>query len=292
VSTNLAAAVRSATTTARDCQRPDVKLAVSVDGALWVRGLATAVEEAVTALVLNAVQAVPDGREGNVDISARVDGNQVVLTVRDNGAGMRDDVVARAFEPFFTTKELGRSSGLGLPVAKGLVETMGGTLELRSILGVGTEAVIRWMLGAEAEISGPKARPLDHAMRVPVVPRKRPRLLLVDDDELVRVAMRRYLAKAYDVDTAASVGEALAMVSRAYDAILSDVVMPDGGGQRFYLELLTRDPELSERVIFITGGAFRGDLQEFLQTQSQPVLNKPVRLSELTAAVGRVSAVR
>lgn len=290
--TRLESAVRAAVAAARDQQRAEVELSVNVESGLWVHGLATAVEEAVTAIVLNAVQAVPDHRPGLVSISARPVDNEVVLVVRDNGVGMREEVVARAFEPFFTTKELGRSSGLGLPVAKGLVETMGGTLGLRSIVGVGTEATIRLRLGPAAEISGPKARPLDAASRGvhPPGPPRRPRILLVDDDELVRLAMRRYLAKSFEVDTASSVAEGLARVSRAYDAILSDVVMPDGGGQRFFLDLMARDPELASRVIFVTGGAFRGDLQEFLQTQTQPVLNKPVRLSELKTVIARLVA--
>ncbi len=291
IGASLGVAVRAAVASARDVSRPDVTIATHVDASLWVLGMATALEEAIAAIVQNAVQAVPDGRDGVVDVRAAVADGRVVLTVRDNGVGMREDVALRAFEPFFTTKEFGRSSGLGLPVAKGLVETMGGTIAMRSIAGVGTEVTMRLVMGDAPEVSTPKRRPPElRTSTAGSATAPRPRVLLVDDDDLVRVAMRRYLGKVFEVETAATVSEGLARASLAFDAILSDVVMPDGGGQRFYLELMARDPVLAERVIFVTGGAFRGDLQEFLQSQTQPVLNKPVRLSELQAAVARLQA--
>ena len=285
--TSLAMAVRAALVNAQDLTRADVSITTDVDSTFWVRGMPTALEEAIAAIVRNAVEAVPDGRSGAVTVSAAVADGGTILTVRDNGVGMRDDVIVRAFEPFFTTKELGRSSGLGLSVAKGLVETMGGTLHLRSIAGVGTEVSLKFLVGNAPEHSTPRPVNLHEPPSDP--PPLRPRVLLVDDDELVRIAMRRYMARAFDVEAAATVREGLAKASREFDAILSDVVMPDGGGQRFYLELLARDPVLAERVIFVTGGAFRGELQDFLQTQTQPVLSKPVRLSELKAAVARLS---
>lgn len=300
-STNLNAVLQSAVNSARDASRPDVTIAVQAEPGLWVRGIPSAVEEAISALLLNAVEAIPDGRPGQVRIGTSVADGWVELSVRDNGIGMRDEVVARAFEPFYTTKEIGRSSGLGLPVAKGLIETMGGSLQLKSIPGVGSEAIVRLRVGDTVESTtaglvrpievGPEsaAAPTAEAAAASAAPR-RPRILLVDDDELVRAAMRRYLSKSYEVDTAGSVQDGLQMASRTYDVILSDVVMPGGGGQRFLSELTARDPVLASRVIFMTGGSFRGDLQEFLRTQGQPVLNKPVRLSELMAAISRLVA--
>jgi signal transduction histidine kinase/CheY-like chemotaxis protein len=291
-SADLAVAVQAAVKAARDASRPDLAITVRVDGGLWVRGMAAALQEAVAALVSNAVEAIPDGQQGHVEVTAAQDGEWVDLTVRDSGTGMHDDVMARAFEPFFSTKEIGPSSGLGLPVAKGLVETMGGTLKLKSIVGIGTEAAIRLRVGPVCEsTSGGKSRPgkadQGTAASAPSA-RTRPRILLVDDDDLVRVAMQRYLSRDFDVDTAASVRDGLAMADRRYDVILSDVVMPDGGGQRFLRDLTARDPDLAARVIFVTGGSFRGAVQDFLQTQAQPVLNKPVRLSELKAAILRL----
>jgi len=296
--TSLAIAVKAAVSSARDAARPDITLAVAVDPTLWVRGMATALEEAISAIIRNAVEAVPDGRPGMVDVSAAVVDGHVVLTVRDNGAGMAADVAAHAFEPFYSTKRAGRSSGLGLPVAKGLLETMGGALSLRSIPGVGTEVTLRLLMGEASEISTPRRVPPDLRTPTsvpaqptqPAQPAHRPRVLLVDDDDLVVVAMRRFLAQHYVVETAATVAEGLAKASLAFDVILSDVVMPDGGGPRLYTELLARNPALADRVIFMTGGAFRSEIQEFLQNQEQVVLNKPVRLSELQAAVTRLMA--
>jgi signal transduction histidine kinase len=291
---NLGSAVKAAVASARDVTRADVTITTSVDRSLWVRGMGTALEEAISAIIRNAIEAVPDGRAGEVAVVASLVDGTIVLSVRDNGVGMAEPVVAQAFEPFFSTKEMGTSTGLGLSVAKGLVETMGGALTLRSIAGVGTEVTFLLRIGEMPEVSVPRRRPIDVSLSEALGTHRasrRQRVLLVDDDELVLAAMRRYLGRAFDVDTAATVNEGLAKASLAFDAILSDVVMPDGGGERFYLELMERDPALAERVIFVTGGAFRGELQEFLRTQSQPVLQKPVRLSEIQLAVSRLGTM-
>ena len=95
------------------------------------------------ALLANAGEAIPAGRRGQVAVTARPsDDGRVELTVRDDGAGMTPDVLRRAFEPFFTTHAEGKGSGLGLPVARALVESHGGELRLESTPGRGTAAVL------------------------------------------------------------------------------------------------------------------------------------------------------
>jgi two-component system sensor histidine kinase RegB len=64
------------------------------------------------------------------------------VTVRDSGEGMAPGVLARATEPFFTTKRPGHGMGMGLFLARALVEQLGGTLELQSVPGSGTSAVL------------------------------------------------------------------------------------------------------------------------------------------------------
>ena len=99
----------------------------------------TRIEQILVNLVVNAVDAIGE-HSGTitVDVHPSTDGKRVVCEVRDDGCGISPDNLARIFQPFFTTKSEDRGTGLGLPVARGIVESYGGTLSASSQLGVGT----------------------------------------------------------------------------------------------------------------------------------------------------------
>lgn len=92
-------------------------------------------------LVVNAVQAMPDG--GRLIVRTHVQDGQVLCTVEDTGVGMTEEVRNRLFVPFFTTKEVNQGTGLGLPVVHGIVTSHGGTIEVKSVPGKGTTFTIR-----------------------------------------------------------------------------------------------------------------------------------------------------
>ncbi|WP_167760936.1 ATP-binding protein [Geodermatophilus sp. DF01_2] len=96
-------------------------------------------------LIVNAADAIEEtGRRGSITVSTSVDGEDVVVRITDTGGGIPDDVRARMFDPFFTTKDVGRGSGQGLPLARGVVqEGHGGSLVFDSVLGQGTTFVVR-----------------------------------------------------------------------------------------------------------------------------------------------------
>jgi len=103
-----------------------------------VRGPPRGLQRALRVLLQNAIQASPPG--SRVTLRARAVGSVVAVEVVDRGAGMEPDVLSRAGEPFFTTKEPGQGSGLGLFLARALLEQLGGALELESAPGRGTTA--------------------------------------------------------------------------------------------------------------------------------------------------------
>ncbi len=109
---------------------------------LAVRARREALEQVLWILVSNAVEAIPRDRAGRLELSAARAGPVVRIAVRDDGAGMEPDVLRRAFDPFFTTKPAGAGAGLGLPVARGIVEANGGKHWLESAPGRGTTAWI------------------------------------------------------------------------------------------------------------------------------------------------------
>ncbi len=102
-------------------------------------------EQVLVNLVMNAVQAMPEGGTVTVALEAArggPDGDRLLVRVRDEGEGMPPDVLAQVFEPFFTTKQTGQGTGLGLPIVKGLVEDGGGTLDIASEVGKGTTVTV------------------------------------------------------------------------------------------------------------------------------------------------------
>ncbi|RZU31031.1 two-component system sensor histidine kinase NtrB [Blastococcus saxobsidens] len=96
-------------------------------------------------LIVNAADAIEEtGRRGAITVTTALDGDDVIVCISDTGGGISDDVRAKIFDPFFTTKDVGRGSGQGLPLARGVVqEGHGGTLTLESVLGQGTTFTVR-----------------------------------------------------------------------------------------------------------------------------------------------------
>jgi signal transduction histidine kinase len=127
-----------------------VEVASGVPEDLLVCGGREAVGRIVGNLLANAVESIPIGRGGRVQVSARPEGSMVRMIIQDDGGGMSTDVLRRAFDPFFTTKPQGRGSGLGLPITRGLVEGIGGQIWLESEPGKGTLAVVEFPAGHPA----------------------------------------------------------------------------------------------------------------------------------------------
>ncbi len=227
-------------------------------------------------LVANAVQAIPPHRsDGHVQIRAAEDGERVRLHVDDNGSGMEPEVLRRVFEPFFTTKPFGSGTGLGLAVSRGLVMSLAGDLRLDSTPGAGTRATIEL-----ARANAPERCDVGRLPSATTHPRQR--LLIVDDETAVLRSLRRLLEPRYSVELASGVDEALARIeAQSFDLVLCDVMMPAGGAERFYSTLMGRAPAAARRIVFFTGGAVTDAARQFLKSQPQPILHKPLDPEQL-----------
>lgn len=193
-------------------------------------------ELAVLNLAVNARDAMPEG--GTLTIEARdvylterenglAAGAYVCLSLTDTGEGMDEATLARATEPFFTTKGVGKGTGLGLSTVDGLAAQIGGKLQMRSHKPGGTTAEL-WLPAALANSEGERAAPPADGSEV--YGRNGQRVLLVDDDSLVLISSQAMLEElGYEVETATSGEQALAILSQSGDTIdylISDHLMP------------------------------------------------------------------
>jgi signal transduction histidine kinase len=119
-----------------------VAVDVALEGDGGVEAIAEELNQVITNLLQNAIEAAPDPG-GRVQLRGSVDGDALVLSVQDNGPGVPPDVQKRLFTPFFTTKGPGRGMGLGLTMSRRVVQSLGGTLSLSSPPGSGAQFVVR-----------------------------------------------------------------------------------------------------------------------------------------------------
>ncbi|HTU00254.1 MAG TPA: ATP-binding protein, partial [Candidatus Sulfotelmatobacter sp.] len=265
-----------------DLQRQGLTIQVTTElaGLPPVLAYGPELREALTNLILNAVDAMPHGGTLRLVGRAASGGEWVDLQIADTGVGIPDAIRPRIFDPFFTTKGP-QGTGLGLSVVYAIVERHGGRIEVASTPGHGATFTLR-LRRAEADPSepGPGRRVRTGACRV----------LVIDDDPLVRETVSTLLRTAGHTVTEASGGtEGIRRLAEApVDLVLTDLGMPDVTGWDVAREVKARDPRLP--VILLTGW---GEHAACDQDGSQPgwvdvILSKPVSLDDLLRAVGRL----
>ena len=217
---------------------------------------------------------------GVLKISTRNCGDDVVLSVSDNGSGMTPDVVARACEPFFTTKEQGKGTGMGLAVVHGIIDHADGRIEIDSTVGIGT--TFRITLPAVGErVEAPRPTGHDGLRGVETI-------LLVDDDDYVRRATARALrSRGYTIIEAGNGRAALASLpAHDIDLLLTDIVMPGMNGRIVAECARTRMPAL--RVLFMTGYTDDQVVHSGLERGEVELIEKPFTIPALAAKVRAV----
>jgi signal transduction histidine kinase/CheY-like chemotaxis protein len=284
----------------------EVRTALAASGGLpLVLGVPTEIREALTNLILNAVDAMPTG--GTLTFSAQVVrtegeelGNQAItqpgglepqiaevpegwvdLTVTDTGVGMPDEVRQRIFDPFFTTKGV-RGSGLGLSMVYGIMERHGGSIQVASAPGQGTTVTLRFQV---ARTSTPVP---DAAIPLPSGPARR--ILLIEDDPVVRRTLASLLRTGGHIVEEADGGPAglTRLTEKPVDLVLTDLGMPELNGWEVARQVKARHPDLP--VVLLTGWGEQledsGDIPAGLVDR---VLGKPVRLEDLLTTIAELT---
>ncbi len=236
----------------------------------------------------NANEAMPDG--GTLEITARnivlrergvlplAEGKYVKVTVKDHGSGIRKDDLPKLFEPYFSTKQ--RGSGLGLATCYSIVKNHNGHISIASDLGIGTRVYI-YLPASEKPVPGKMEK-------APEVRRQgKGRILVMDDDDMIRQMLRRMLeVLGYEAQLAQNGEEAIKQYSvaresrRAFDAIIMDLTVPGGmGGREALQKLLEMDPKV--KAIVSSGYTGDGLMAEHEKYGFRGVITKPYTIDEV-----------
>jgi two-component system, cell cycle sensor histidine kinase and response regulator CckA len=211
-------------------------------------------------------------------------GDYVVLTVKDNGAGMDSDTLDHIFEPFFTTKTLGKGTGLGLATVYGIVQQNGGHVQVQSLPGEG--ATFRVFLPRHCAEVNPVHEP---APQVGASVGTETVLLVEDQPELLRLTARVLGSLGYTVLAAATPMDAIQQVkghTGPIDLLLTDVIMPGMNGRLLAEVVSTLSP--ATKVLYMSGYTANVMEQRGIAGQGLALLEKPFSSGELAQKVRAV----
>jgi two-component system, cell cycle sensor histidine kinase and response regulator CckA len=214
-------------------------------------------------------------------------GEYTALVVEDNGSGISPEHLGKIFEPFFTTKEQGKGTGLGLSTVYGIVKQSGGFIFADSEPGRGTRFTVYLPVHHVAPGSAPAAA---KAIEAPSKWAGGGRVLLVEDEDPVRVVAERALTRqGYEVTSARDGEEGLEKVQQggAFDIVVSDVVMPTMDGPAMAREIRKIAPDLP--VLFMSGYA-EEQLRKEIGIPNAWFMPKPFSVQQLSEKVGDVLA--
>lgn len=233
-------------------------------------------------LITNAEQAMEgvERQHHRLTVRTRSAGNAIRVEVEDTGPGVPQESLDRIFNPFFTTKPTGKGTGLGLSISLGIVSEHGGRIWAGNVQGGGARFCIELPVTALAEAATPEEeapRRVSDALRI----------LVVDDEEPLRIALHRFLTgEGHEVCTAESGTAALARLEQErFDVLVLDMRMPDMSGKQIYERLAKQQPHLARRVIFTTGDTVSAELRQFLTETGQPFIPKPFEFRAIVSAL-------
>ncbi len=231
-------------------------------------------------LLMNACQAIPEGHvESNlIRLTLACTPPWIVIEVSDSGDGIAQEIIPHLFEPFFTTRKMGEGSGLGLSVSFAIVSEVGGTIDVQSSKGAGAKFVLK------IPVAGPTSADLAEPVQTPSPGFKRLRILVIDDEAPVGRALARYLSEhEVAVETGAQSALQRLRSGERFDAILTDMMMPEMSGIQFYEHVKREWPDLVSTVMFMSGGVFGPEAQGFVDKVKPIVYEKPLDVQLLLA---------
>ncbi len=277
----------------------NVRCDLSIQDDLWpVEADKSQVNQVLQNLIINAEQSMLDGgvvevRAENITIASGnrsnlKAGKYVKLSIKDEGAGIASENLDKVFDPYYTTKEEG--SGLGLAIVSSIIKNHEGHISVDSVVGVGTTFMIYLPASKSKTV---KVAPREQS-RVTEPVKRGGRILVMDDEELVRKVADRVLSgagyevsQAGDGDTAIDLYLEAKLSKRPFDLVIMDLTIPGGmGGKETIKGLLEIDPQA--KVIVSSGYSHDPVMADFKEYGFCGVISKPYDANALEVEVHKV----
>ena len=255
----------------------NIEVTLDAEDGMLTLGNASELREVFVNLIVNAVDAMPQGGELSICCERKL--SRLRLRFTDTGAGMKEEVRERVFEPFYTTKGV-QGTGLGLAVSYGIIERHDGSISVESRLGAGTTFFIDLPV-AEPRESG--ANESSSGEQTPSLS-----VLVVDDEEFVRDTLAEMLEDLdHKVVTASGGRDALAkLTSDDFDLVFTDLAMPEMDGWETAREIRKHKPELP--VVLVTGYGATAQAPSGELDLVAGIIGKPFDFDQVTGTIARV----
>ena len=254
-----------------------------------VHGDPNRLEQVLVNLLSNALDALRGVRPPRrLVVDSFVEQGRVCVAVTDNGPGVAAEIADRLFRPFATTKGR-RGTGLGLYISRQLIREAAGDLGLDTVRASGEKRGARFLLWLPAAPTVPGLEPEEPGAAAPGAGPATgeslagTRVLLVDDEDMIRRPMARFLARRGAQVREASDGvQALERLAGFEpDVIVADLRMPKMDGAELFARLQAERPDLADRVLFLSGDITQLAGRGLAPVARERVLVKPVELAEL-----------
>jgi PAS domain S-box-containing protein len=255
----------------------NLDVTLNANDGLFTLGNASELREVFVNLIVNAVDAMPQG--GKLTICGERNGERLRLRFADTGIGMKEEVRERVFEPFYTTKGV-HGTGLGLAVSYGIIERHQGMISVESKPGQGTTFYIDLPYAEQIEIALEAAKPDNSTNSLSV--------LVVDDEEFVRETLAEMLQDLdHRVVTVEGGREALEKVSTGdFDLVFTDLAMPEMDGWETARAIHKSHPDLP--VVRVTGYGATAQPPSGEQDLVAGIIGKPFDFDQVIGTIARV----
>jgi len=254
-----------------------IDVTLNADNGSFARGNASELREVFVNLIVNAVDAMPEG--GSMKICCKKTGERVHLRFADSGTGMKEEVRERVFEPFYTTKGV-LGTGLGLAVSYGIIERHQGMISVESRLGKGTTFFIDLPAAEFVETSSDEIRSEATTRSLSI--------LVIDDEEFVRETLGEMLADLNHEVVITDSGRAAVekIREREFDVVFTDLAMPEMDGWETARAIRALKPGLP--VVLVTGYGATAQAPSGELDLVAGIIGKPFDFDQVTATIVRV----